>query len=279
MYNLLARREIMLSMPEEYITFRDPVIEGLCVNAWGDGERMSKRAAQKVSTTQFLSVFGNGKNTDEKEQATSFDEFLYFTKVTDAGHWLNCKSLESITLPRSCTTIGINAFSGCSSLARINLDRIRYMRHLAFRGCSSLAIAINMPYLAGYYPGYTALEYETFRDSGITKILNLGRATTLGYYGFAQNSPNLSEVWLPATITDMARLSFYGCGNLSILVCLAETPPTIATTTLNSTGAALKIYVPYSEDHSILAAYQSATNWSTYSARMLELSPDGNIPE
>lgn len=31
------------------------------------------------------------------------------------------------------------------------------------------------------------------------------------------------------------------------------------------------IYVPYSQDHSILNAYKTASNWSTYANQMIEM--------
>ena len=36
----------------------------------------------------------------------------------------------------------------------------------------------------------------------------------------------------------------------------------------------IKVYVPYSSDHSILEAYKTATNWSTYASLMVE-EPQG----
>ena len=49
------------------------------------------------------------------------------------------------------------------------------------------------------------------------------------------------------------------------------TPPTLANSNaFSSIASDCVIYVPYSEDHSILAAYQAASNWSTYASRMVE---------
>ena len=279
MEELLLRRKIMLSMPEEYIHFADPVIEELCVNAWGDGEKISKRQATKVKTNQFLSVFGSNKNTNAKQQATSFDEFQYFIKVTEAGSWLGCTNLTSITLPKSCVSIGVNAFNGCTSLERINLKNVRYLRAMAFAYCESLSIEVNMPYFSGRMEGSPVMDYEFFRGSGVTKALNLGIIQDMGGYGFFQDCVNLTEVWVPATVTGIERTTFKGCSSLQTLVCLPNTPPTTAATAFNGVPADMNIYVPYSDDHSILSSYRAANVWSTRSAYISELNEDGTIPE
>lgn len=264
-------------MPEMYITFADPIIEQLCVEAWGDGNGMTKRRAAKMSTDEFLSVFGSTAGND-RTGVTSFDEFRYFTRVTDAGWWMNCSNLETITLPRSCYTIGVNAFHGCSSLRSINLGRIRYLRMMAFMGCSNLEIDIDMPFLSGSSGVYTYLEYQTFRESGITKILDLGTATTLGDYDFCRYCSNLTEVWLPKTLTYIGRITFLSCPNLALVVCPVDVPPRTNRNAIFDTGTSLKIYVPYSEDHSVLNAYKTADIWSNNAEQIFELNPDGTVP-
>lgn len=50
---------------------------------------------------------------------------------------------------------------------------------------------------------------------------------------------------------------------------LGETPPTLANT--NAIPTTIEVMcVPYSADHSILYAYQAASNWSTYASKMIE---------
>jgi len=46
--------------------------------------------------------------------------------------------------------------------------------------------------------------------------------------------------------------------------------PTAGTTIFDSIQSDCIIYVPYSADHSILEAYKTANNWSTYATYMQE---------
>jgi hypothetical protein len=77
-------------------------------------------------------------------------------------------------------------------------------------------------------------------------------------------------------MTMIGNTCFSGCRSLYEWHFKSTTPPT-----LNSTNAfgnmdnfgGKKIYVPYSADHSILNAYQTKTNWSTYASYIVEESP------
>ena len=50
--------------------------------------------------------------------------------VTSIGNWVfsNCKSLQSITIPDSVTSIGNDAFSGCESLQSVIISHKTYDR-------------------------------------------------------------------------------------------------------------------------------------------------------
>lgn len=265
------RIQMVATKPEEYIDFADESLGSLWANLYGDGVGLTKRQASRILPSQYSAQI-NGSQAEY----VSFDEFKFFTRIKNTGNWANHTSLTSIILPKSCTYVGRFAFDGCSALENINLEGIVTMAVGAFRGCTHLAINVNMPSLRG------ELEYETFSRSGITKILNLGSATSLGLYSFAQQCTSLTEVWLPKSMKNIGRQTFFLCNALSTVVCLATEPPIAQNTThgcFDNNASGRKIYVPYSEDHSILNAYKSATGWSRYSSAIFELTEDGELPE
>ena len=96
------------------ITFSDPKVKEIIMqekSMWdinGDGE-LSEAEAARVTDVEWIFT---------ESDITSFDEFRYFTGITSItpGAFIDCKKLESITLPESLTTIGEFAFNGCSSL-------------------------------------------------------------------------------------------------------------------------------------------------------------------
>lgn len=97
-------------------------------------------------------------------------------------------------------------------------------------------------------PGsYTSIQAETCRNSLIKKLTIPASVTSIGSSAFAYNN-FLEEVHM-----------------------LPVSPPTLSSSNVfNQAPSSLVIYVPYSVDHSILTAYQTATNWSTYASQMQE---------
>ena len=98
--------------------------------------------------------------------------------------------------------------------------------------------------------------------SSITSIkLNEG-FTSLAQTAFTECTA-LSFIDLPSTIVSVAN-AFRGNAALT-LICRAIAPPSLTSTTLMNISV---IYVP---DESV-GAYQAATNWSTFAAKIKPLS-------
>lgn len=80
---------------------------------------------------------------------------------------------------------------------------------------------------------------------------------------------------LPSTITSVRRLGLYSIPAMRTVVVRAVNPPSVDNAFV---GLSADIYVPYSADHSILAAYKAAQYWSALSSQLYELNPDGTVP-
>lgn len=274
MDSLMFRRRVINLNLDSYIDFADPAVAEICISNWGDGTGLTRRAAMFLKNNQLQNVFNS--NTD----ITSFNELRFFAGITGINNSVfeGCSNLTSVMLPSSIRYLQASSFSGCSSLESINLvSGIDEIRGLAFTNCSSLAIEINLPNLNSF------LAYDAFKNTGITKIKSLGTISTLGYYANFSNCRSLTEVVLPATLTVMNRQHFNGCVNLKTVKILATTPPSVTNSNFYNCGDA-KIYVPYSEDHSIINAYrevwgQNAGALENDVPRLMELDINGEIPE
>lgn len=241
---------------EAYIVFADPNVGSVCATNWGDGVGITRTQAAAVaySTNAQKNAFWNAFSSI-KSTMTSFDELVYFTNVN--------------TIPGA-------TFKDNTALTSIGLTNMREIEYQAFSGCTSLAMNLNLPNLTN------AFTYDSFRGSGITKVLSLGSIASLGNYMNFYGCTSLTEVELSSTLTAMARQQFQGCSNLVSVIIRATTPPSVANQNFRDCGNA-KIYVPYSADHSILTAYQTTwganANANTYDVpRLAELNPDGTIP-
>lgn len=74
---------------------------------------------------------------------------------------------------------------------------------------------------------------------------------------------------VPSTLPKIGTSTFNFMNNtLSEYHFLATTPPTLANT--NGLKGSTPIYVPYSADHSVLNAYKTATNWSSFASYIQE---------
>lgn len=184
--------------------------------------------------------------------------------TTGSNTFGSCQSLSQVSLPSTITTIGGSCFSGCYSLKSFEIpSEVTTIESSAFNGCYSLKELIFNNKLisignSGFYSCYNLLSVS-LPDT----------LTTLGSQVFYQ-CYSLTTLTIPANVTSIGNSCFSSCTAMQEYHFLRTTPPTIGTTPFASIPAGCKIYVPYSADHSILNAYKTATNWSTYASYMEE---------
>lgn len=78
---------------------------------------------------------------------------------------------------------------------------------------------------------------------------------------------NLSSIDLPSTLTEISSSAFGWNFNVDTVICRMQTPCTLGTDVFSNTAIG-KIYVP----QGCLEAYQTATTWSNYADKMIEMS-------
>ena len=102
----------------------------------------------------------------EARNITSFDEFQYFTSVTEIPEamFYSCDNLESVVLPESVVTIEDKAFGCCTSLTSIVLpEGLEVIGSHAFSG-SGLEGVLEIP------ANVKHIEWGTFWDADITSV-------------------------------------------------------------------------------------------------------------
>lgn len=201
--------------------------------------------------------------------------FPTISGTSAGGGCQGCTNLETVILPSTCTTLSHSSFKSCSKLATINLENVVTVATQAFDG-AKLTGEFNLSKA-------TVLDSYCFRSCKITKVFMPKLTQTYGTSGttnsgsFGGNS-QLTYVDIGPNCTQIGYRTFQNCSSLQIVICRATSVPTMQSSVFANTNSTFKIYVPYSSDHSILAAYQAATQWSTYASRIYELDQDGNIP-
>ena len=128
----------------------------------------------------------------------------------------------------------------------------------------------------------TGIEKAVFPTSGLTEIPSVfngcnmlrnftipSSITTIGNESFKQCN-SLSKIVIPSSVTTIGNSVFHSIGGLMEVHMQPTTPPSLGTNVFWGTSSELVIYVPYSEDHSVLNDYQTASNWLSYASKMQE---------
>lgn len=176
------------------------------------------------------------------------------------------KTLPFFICPLTLNTIGNNAFA-----YNTNLNKIILSSNLNSIGSSTF---VECGYLNTIFFTKKIINIPASAFDGCNSLFKifLLKINTIQNYSF-QKCLNLYKVIIPATITSIGGYAFATCINLKEIYILSTTPPTLGNTASIYKFTDLKIYVPYSEDHSILNAYKSATNWSSYANYLFEGEP------
>ena len=148
--------------------------------------------------------------------------------------------LSSVTISNGVTRIGNRAFYGCS-------------------GLSSVTIPNSVTIIGDY-----AFDY----CSGLTSVTIGSGVTSIGSGAFAVCS-GLTSVTIPSSVTSIEGSAFYNCRSLTSITVLAETPPTLGSTSAFSNTNNCPIYVPCES----LSAFKTASRWSTFASRIQGIPP------
>ena len=154
--------------------------------------------------------------------------------VTSVGEnaFSGCTSLSSVTLDANTTGIANHAFDECRNLKNINLDNVTHIDYSAFMHCENLE-SVSLP-------------RARMIDDGVFRYCT-----------------SLVSVYIGSNIDTIGSHAFFQCTNLTSLTINATTPPKIGTNILYGADNCI-IYVPRNS----VNAYKTASGWSSYADRI-----------
>lgn len=182
----------------------------------------------------------NGSAYTLKDGVLNIVQFHPYGDSTLNSAWYTDNVLPLVTsviFPENITQIPTRAFSKAYSIKRIDVPTtVKEMAGATFHNCRNLEI-LTLP------EGLTALPSEMC--SGCSKLNN---------------------VIVPSTVTSIANRAFIYNSAMTTLTLLSKVPPTLEKTNAIST-ATTTIRIPAGT----LSAYQTATNWSSFADKFVEL--------
>ncbi len=221
--------------------------------------------------------------------------------VTSIGDYAFCGSLvSSITIPESVISMGINPFVRCPNLSEINgkfatrdklclvidnklvsfangsnvseytiPDSVTEIGEGAFEDCTSLtSVTIGN--------SVTIIGDRAFYDCTSLTSVTIGNGVTeIGEDAF-WFCTSLTSITITESVTSIGEKAFYGCSSLKEVYCRPTTPPGGGQYMFskNNYGSELPIgcmiYVPASDDDSIINAYKTQKYWSDYASYIVE---------
>lgn len=160
------------------------------------------------------------------------------------------------------TSVGSNAFQGCSKLTTVSLPNATSLGLSSFNACTSL-VSIEVPKV-------TSTSTQTFYGCSALETLNLPSVKTTGAQS-VRNCKKLARVDL-GVCTSIAALSFDACSLLDTLIVRTSSICSLVNiSALTGTKIASGTGYIYVQDN-LVENYKSATNWSTYANQIKPLS-------
>lgn len=233
-----------------------------CVTSIGTSAFSKCRSLRNIIIPSSVTSIG----TSAFEYCTSLQNAFIASSSIGTYAFRYCYSLQNVTLTSSVTSINDSAFSYCYLLKNITIpSSITTINPSTFESCYALQ-NITIP------SSVTSIGNNAFSNCySLQNITIPSLVTKLNGSTFSSCS-QLQNITIPSLVTEIGTNCFASCYSLHEIHLKPTNPPTIGSTSFGIKADCI-IYVPYSADHSILTAYQEATNWSTYASYMREEEP------
>ena len=186
-------------------------------------------------------------------------------------------TLASVTIGDCVTSIGADAFKGCSGLTAVYISDLAAWCGIDFGNfdanplsCShnlylneELVTNLNIP------DGVTSIKESLFEDcTSLVSVEIPGSVTNIGNRAFSDCS-GLANVIISDGITSIGEGAFFNCTGLESVYIWSETPPTLGMYAFYDVPTTVTLYVPSGTKKT----YSAADGWSDF-ANIVEMPGD-----
>ena len=232
---------------------------GLVANAWVtsnfyvDDDLMGEHNYKGDVVIPETIIYEGTSYTVVGIDAHAFSEF-YIEHWDEGDTYIICSNdLKSVTIPNSVTSIGNNAFYGCSSLTSVTIgNSVTSIGSSAFSGCSSLT-SVNITDLEAWckisFSGQESspLSYAHHLFLNGEEIIDLvipNSATKIGW-GLFSNCSSLASVTIPNSVTNIGSSAFFGCSSLTS-VTIPNSVTSIGSSAFSGCSSLTSVAIPES---------------------------------
>lgn len=227
-----------------------PVIDGLPVTAIGAYAFFGARNLVSVTIPNTVTHIH-----DRAFMESGITNLTLPRSVTTIGieAFEDCDGLTRLVIPASVVSVGRNAFEGCSNLASLSISAgIGSLPHGVFSGCTSLR-NVTVPH------GITGVGPYAFADcTSLTNVSLPDTVLSIGSHAFS-GCTSLVGIALPGGVASLGDGVFRGCTALERIV-IPRSVTTIEPDTFSGCTALSSVSLPGSvQDIGALAFYQCAS--------------------
>ena len=184
-------------------------------------------------------------------QCSALSEITFANGLETIGYraFLQCSALKEITLPETVNEVKEAAFSQCYGLENVTLpEGLSKMGTYVFNSCPGLK-NINIP------SSLKQLPEGTFHDCYALQSVTIPEETETIAVNLLTNCQALQKVVIPAGVKTIQGSAFRGCINLTEIICLPATPPTLHDEVFGGINSAAILTVINAEAYADWAEY------------------------
>ena len=174
-------------------------LESIIVVESGNSKYDSRDNCNAIIETATNTLLAGCKNTTIPNSVTSIGDNAFN----------GCSGLTSVTIPNSVTSIGNWAFASCSGLTSVTIpNSVNSIGYSAFQGCSGLT-SVTIP------NSVTAIGNSAFNScKGLTSVTIPNSVNSIGFEAF-KGCSGLTSVTIPNSVTSIGNSAFYHCSGLT----------------------------------------------------------------